>query len=318
MDENSYPTYLIHYGVPGQKWGERRWQNDDGSLTPEGYIHYYGARHRRGTYIDTDYDNLKFRKRFGNSVYNKRHFDTTLEANKTKLQTLSYDENRTKDTDMFYASHKTLDSNVYKALLNKPIPKDITDENGNVIGTGMMYRKAIINTVNKDVKVASEDSAAKEFGELYKKDKDFYNFVTDENRMRKYFVDDKYKFKGYRESREVLEKMDKDKDFIPDRNDIQKIYRMFNYIIPYDGGKSDKVGAEDVRKQRAKFFNQLSNAGYGACLDTNDSIYNGLKASSPVIVFDMNSVIPKNVRDTNINDKRIGIASLAFRKTFGI
>lgn len=31
---------LIHYGVKGQKWGERRWQNDDGSLTPEGRVHY--------------------------------------------------------------------------------------------------------------------------------------------------------------------------------------------------------------------------------------------------------------------------------------
>lgn len=35
-----YPSYLIHYGIPGQKWGVRRWQNDDGSLTPEGYEHY--------------------------------------------------------------------------------------------------------------------------------------------------------------------------------------------------------------------------------------------------------------------------------------
>jgi len=39
-----YPTYLIHYGVPGQKWGVRRWQNEDGSLTSEGYEHYYGNR----------------------------------------------------------------------------------------------------------------------------------------------------------------------------------------------------------------------------------------------------------------------------------
>lgn len=40
-----YPTYLIHYGISGQKWGNRRWQNDDGSLTPEGYEHYgYGSK----------------------------------------------------------------------------------------------------------------------------------------------------------------------------------------------------------------------------------------------------------------------------------
>lgn len=33
---NDYPTYLIHYGIPGQKWGVRRYQNDDGTYTPEG------------------------------------------------------------------------------------------------------------------------------------------------------------------------------------------------------------------------------------------------------------------------------------------
>lgn len=38
-------NYLVHYGVPGQKWGDRRWQNPDGSLTPEGRRHYgYGLR----------------------------------------------------------------------------------------------------------------------------------------------------------------------------------------------------------------------------------------------------------------------------------
>lgn len=36
-DRNSY---LSHHGIKGQKWGVRRWQNSDGSLTPEGYTHY--------------------------------------------------------------------------------------------------------------------------------------------------------------------------------------------------------------------------------------------------------------------------------------
>lgn len=33
-------NYLIHYGVVGMKWGERRYQNYDGSLTEEGRLHY--------------------------------------------------------------------------------------------------------------------------------------------------------------------------------------------------------------------------------------------------------------------------------------
>ena len=31
---------LYHYGIKGQKWGVRRYQNDDGSLTPSGKKRY--------------------------------------------------------------------------------------------------------------------------------------------------------------------------------------------------------------------------------------------------------------------------------------
>ena len=278
------------------------------------------ARKNGGVFVDTGYDSkVWIKNRFDpNNVNNKRHFDTTLKAGKTKLQTLSFNPNRTKDTDMFYASANALDSAVYKALLNTPIPQDIKDENGNVIGTGMMYRKAIINTVNKDVKVASEDNSARIFSKLYSTDRDFFNFVVDKNRMRKYFDDKRYGHKGYRETRSLLEKMDKNPDYVPDRKEMQVLYRMFNFVIPYDGGADDKVGAKDVVKQRAKFFKALSQEGYGACLDTNDSIYNKLKAANPVIVFDMESVVPKEIKDTSIHDRQLGIAALSFRKTFGI
>lgn len=32
--------YLAHHGIKNQKWGQRRWQNKDGSLTPAGREHY--------------------------------------------------------------------------------------------------------------------------------------------------------------------------------------------------------------------------------------------------------------------------------------
>lgn len=32
--------YLAHWGIPGMKWGVRRYQNKDGTLTPEGRIRY--------------------------------------------------------------------------------------------------------------------------------------------------------------------------------------------------------------------------------------------------------------------------------------
>lgn len=33
-------NYIQHHGIKGQKWGVRRFQNEDGSLTPEGQRRY--------------------------------------------------------------------------------------------------------------------------------------------------------------------------------------------------------------------------------------------------------------------------------------
>lgn len=46
---------LCHYGIKGQKWGERRFQNKDGSLTPAGRQRYQKSK----ADIRQDYENLK-------------------------------------------------------------------------------------------------------------------------------------------------------------------------------------------------------------------------------------------------------------------
>lgn len=38
---NPYSSELYHHGILGQKWGVRRYQYEDGSLTPEGKKRYY-------------------------------------------------------------------------------------------------------------------------------------------------------------------------------------------------------------------------------------------------------------------------------------
>ena len=38
--ENDYRSYLAHHGIPGMRWGVRRYQNKDGSLTSSGKKRY--------------------------------------------------------------------------------------------------------------------------------------------------------------------------------------------------------------------------------------------------------------------------------------
>ena len=49
-----YQSYLEHSGVKGQKWGVRRYQNPDGTLTEEGKVHYGISSERDRRKIDKE------------------------------------------------------------------------------------------------------------------------------------------------------------------------------------------------------------------------------------------------------------------------
>lgn len=48
IDAARQPPELMHYGIRGQKWGVRNYQNEDGSLTPAGKQRYGGNQNGRG------------------------------------------------------------------------------------------------------------------------------------------------------------------------------------------------------------------------------------------------------------------------------
>lgn len=298
----SIEEYLYHHGILGQHWGVK-----NGPPYPLG----------GGDYSPSERKAITNKRKRGNSIYNKKHYDEVLKADKTTLQTLSFNKNRTQNTDMFYATHDKLDKHQYNAMFNKPTPQPVYDSYGNKIGTGIFMKYRINNSLKTDIKVASEDSAANVFRDLYKKDRDFYNFVMDDNRMEQYYDSSRrYAFKGYREAAAVLEEMRKP-GYVPSGNDLQTVYRMFNYVLPYDGAGDSSKG-HDVIVQRTKFFNALKEAGYGAVLDTNDAIYGGFKAKSPVIVFDMESVVPEDVKRTHLNEMIFSEFVMVGRKALGI
>lgn len=295
-----YYSELYHHGILGQKWGKK-----NGPPYPLS----------GGSYSVSEVKEIYKERRNKNSIYSKKHFDKVMKTG-TVMSTLSYDKDRTKNADMFYTAYDKTDKHHYAAMFNKKISKPVTDENGNVIGTDKCYKYRIDNKAKSDIKVASEDSGAETFKQLYSKNRDFYNYVTDPKRMQSIFVDSKYKFKGYREAKDVLDKMHEKEGYVPTDKEVATLYRMFNYTIPSDGGGNVRV-TKDIKTQRAKFFNELKKSGYGAVLDTNDAIYGGYKANAPVIVFDMSQIVPEKIRMTSTFDKRFSSLAYAGRKLLG-
>lgn len=293
--------YLVHHGIKGQKWGVKNgppYPLDDKSRSP--------AEKKKIRVV---------RKKDQFSRYNKKHTDQTI-GEGTTLSTLSYNRNRTKDTDMFYAAYTKADIDHYKEFFDKKMPIPIFDSEGYEIGTGKFYKYSIQNKAVRDMKVASEDSGIKAFSELYKMDKDFREFVTDPKRLKARFEAGVHKFPiGYMSAMQVMDRMSNPR-YKPSNKDLATVYRIFNHSIPSDGGGKAEF-SNDVITQRAKFFNALKKAGYDAVLDTNDALYNPVQAQAPVIVFNMEAVVPDSVYRTTMADVYKSKAATAGRRLLG-
>lgn len=64
---------LYHHGIKGQKWGLRRWQNEDGSLTDAGRKHYgygvLGSYRLRNAERNSNYDQYKYDRKMAKKRY---------------------------------------------------------------------------------------------------------------------------------------------------------------------------------------------------------------------------------------------------------
>lgn len=70
---------LYHYGIQGMKWGVRRYQNEDGSLTPLGKLRYGTPEN-----FHTKYHNSKSTKKITKEVHDMS--DKDLKDLKDRLQ----------------------------------------------------------------------------------------------------------------------------------------------------------------------------------------------------------------------------------------
>jgi hypothetical protein len=146
--------------------------------------------------------------------------------------------------------------------------------------------------------MASEKTGAAKMKELYKNDSDFRSFI-DERMIERMKVNASTSMKrdSYKEAEAIL------KRGIKSDSDLDTIYRVFNFVLPDDGGKNVKAG-EDVARQRKKFFDALKTDGYGAVLDTNDAYYGnyGNVVDTPVILFDMSYIVPDSIKKVKYSE----------------
>ena len=119
--------YLMHYGIKGQKWGIRRYQNPDGTLTAEGKArygfgdqtndkidHYHLRRFTKGKTVNEIANNIRNTKGYKNLIsdYVKESNDTLRKANNI----VNKDINK-KDLINFI-SKKSINDKIDEALSN--------------------------------------------------------------------------------------------------------------------------------------------------------------------------------------------------------
>ena len=297
---------LYHHGIKGQKWGVRRYQYADGSVTPAGAKRYYVSRNeptiKRVSSLAgmkaTELTNIAKTK-----ITGKQYVDTYLKKGTTfqRIQSSKDFENFA-----FYATYKKSDSDKYMGLFGKNLTSrantmarqaekqakasgseaDITKAKElRSLSDGMKVYQLNISSTKK-LKVPSDENASHITATLLK-EKNFKKNVEVS------IADSKEKMK--RPSQQILLKqaqnaLKKDPNKLT-KSEKEAIYKALNLSLV-------NHNPEEVAAQN-RFYSELKKKGYNALLDYNDKEYSSYHAKRPMIIFDLDSVRLQSVAETN-------------------
>lgn len=298
--------YLCHHGVKGQKWGVRRYQNYDGSLTAAGKRHYYVGEGR----IDTARDVIRNRKTMSRSELSKYFQTYALGKNKvdtflksgTKFSRIQSGEEFEKNY-AFYATYKKHDVNQYAGLFGKNLKDRANAAARKAEKTGaenaaelrdkarnMKVYQLEIKAIKK-LKIPSDENAGNVVKALVK-DQSFKKDLSDS------IADSKAKMK--RPSQQDLfsqaERVMRKDSSNWSSKDSQTVYKALNLSLTNHNNNAE------IRCQSA-FYGALKKNGYSALVDINDKEYSSYHAKRPVIVFDTSKVALQAA--TTLSDKKV-------------
>lgn len=302
-----YGITLAHYGVKGQKWGVRRYQYTDGSLTPAG--------RKRYKYIDKSTGKAAKIKRImsakvdelvktGKTVVTGRQYvDGYLAKGTTfaRIQTSKEFENFA-----FYATYKKADQDKYMGLFGKNLASRaarsarVAEKQANASGSEAdlanakklreysdnlkVYQLKLSST--KKLRIPSDENAADITSKLLR-EKDFKDNVVAS-------IEDS-KSKMLRPTQQMLfsqaqRALNKDPSRMTSSEKVA-VYKALNLSLTNHNPK--EIAAQ------SRFYGELKKKGYNALLDYNDKDYSSYHAKRPMIVFDTNSVKLQSVTETN-------------------
>ena len=279
-------TELYHHGIKGQRWGVRRFQNQNGTLTAAGKKRYNDdgspkkSNHRlkleekyRKSGMSQKQAEMAAERRiktekivaatagltltaaaaYAANKYVKNNVDRMIKSGAT-LQRIEMQDTKGQLHDVFYAAKDKVDKTKYAGQLGYTRRKQ----------TGHAFKMDI--SAKGDIKVAARKNAEKVFNELYEKDSDFRKAIeqiggTNVHGMNK--VNANGKLNG---------KM------------LSKVYDNFNSRLV-------EMHNNDTAN---KFYDALKAKGYNAIQDVNDMKFSGYNAKNPIIVFGAKGKIAVN------------------------
>ena len=317
---------IIHFGIKGQRWGVRRFENEDGTLTPEGKIRY-GLHNKNG-----EFEVQRSAKTFyRGQKYVDKSASRELEAEKASGAAVS--KRREKLINMYKEKGLSQEDAELAAIKREKIEKTLKIAGGIAVTAAAAYGtykivKLVQNNADVVIPAGSDvfrttGSATEEldragfvaveaqdavkykglFGQQIKQQKAWNNAFGGSGDNGVYQMTakarDQIRVAGEGKGREVYERLRRaDPQFAADARAVGERWEQSPMALRGDSYQAfnqrlvDHASPEASRVQK-KFYDALKKEGYGGVIDMNDRHNSGYDAKKPVILFNMKDSLTK-------------------------